>query len=100
VNGDPNLRALKPSRKRLRAGDVFSLSPRDGLYLFGRIISTEAVVGPMQGLNLIYLYDVESDRLEPPPDNSLTVARLLVPPMMIIASRGRVAISRMSRTST
>jgi hypothetical protein len=54
----------------------------------------------MQGLNLIYLYDVESDRLEPPPDNSLTVARLLVPPMMIIASRGRVAISRMSRTST
>lgn len=84
----------------MRAGDVFSLSPRDGLYLFGRIISTEAVVGPMQGLNLIYLYDVESDRLEPPPDNSLTVARLLVPPMMIIASRGRVAISRMSRTST
>jgi hypothetical protein len=38
-----NLRVLRPSRKKVRAGDVFAMQMPDDLYLFGRLISTDAV---------------------------------------------------------
>jgi hypothetical protein len=38
-----NLRVLRPSRKKVRAGDVFAMQMPDDLYLFGRVISTDAV---------------------------------------------------------
>jgi hypothetical protein len=47
-----NLKLLRPSRKRLAAGDIFVMLPPDGKYLFGRVISTEARAGPsMPGPN-------------------------------------------------
>lgn len=55
-NDKTNLRILRPSRKRIRPGDVFALQPREQTYLLGRIISTEARIGPMQDVVLLYVY--------------------------------------------
>jgi immunity protein 26 of polymorphic toxin system len=83
VSDEPNLRLLRPSRTKLRPGDLFALSPLDDLFLFGRVISTEATVGPISGLNLIYIYNVKRTSADPPHRDTLTADRLLVPPMMI-----------------
>ena len=55
VMGDvmTNLRVLKPSRKRLNAGDLLAMQLPDECYLFGRVITTEARIGPMDGVILI-----------------------------------------------
>jgi hypothetical protein len=83
MESNPNLRVIKPTRKAPRAGDLFRLSPQDGRYLFGRVISTEAVAGPMTGLNLIYIYRPERGADEDAPgDEELTTGALLVPPIM------------------
>lgn len=80
---DPNLRVLRPSRKAPRQGDVFALSPRAGLFLFGRVVSTNAVAGSaLTGLNLIYIYDARRSTADPPGDDELTPSRLLVPPIL------------------
>ena len=83
-SGQPNLRVLQPSRKALRVGDVFALSPRDSSYIFGRVVATDAVVG--SGLNrlvLIYVYRGWHETLEVrPADLELTPLDLLVPPMI------------------
>ena len=79
----PNLRVLNPSRKRLKAGDIFALSPAHDLYLFGRIVSTEAVAGPFRGLNLIYVYNARRETPDPPTDAEMTPHDLLLAPMMI-----------------
>jgi Immunity protein 26 len=82
MSSEPNLRALKSTRKAPRPGDLFRLSPQNGRYLFGRVISTDAVAGPMTGLNLIYIYRPERTDEEPPSFDELTVEDLLVPPIM------------------
>lgn len=81
--GDPNLRVLKPSRKRVRAGDVFAMRPADERYLFGRVISTEAMIGPMVGCILIYVYRFTSTVKQVPEREELNLGNLLVPPTMI-----------------
>lgn len=48
-----NLRPLERSRKRLAPGDIFVMLPPDGLYLFGRVVST--TVG-MMGIKCILSY--------------------------------------------
>jgi hypothetical protein len=84
MSSDPNLRILKPSRKPLRPGDIFTLSPRAGTYLFGRLIATDAAASAgLVGLTLIYIYAAERSTPEPPDDHELSPARLLVPPAMI-----------------
>ena len=49
---------LKPSRKRLRPGDVFVIHYRRAGYVFGRVIMVEVPEdqAPFAGCNLIYLY--------------------------------------------
>lgn len=78
--GDPNLRVLETSRRTLRRGDVFALSPADGVFLFGRVIDLEASIGGFPGI-LLYVYDIVRSTPEPPDVTTLTPARLLVPPM-------------------
>jgi hypothetical protein len=64
-------------------GDLFALSPRSGVFLFGRVVSTEASAGSaLTGLNLIYIYDVQRSTADPPGDDELSPSRLLVPPLM------------------
>lgn len=81
--GETNLRVLRPSRKKPKAGEVFALQLVDGRYLFGRVISTEAIAGPsMGGAILIYVYRERSDQKELPERAELRPDRLLVSPIM------------------
>ena len=78
-----NLRVLSPSRQRPRPGDLFALCPADDLYLFGRVINTEAWAGPpMPHAILIYIYEIQGNQSVPRDRGELTRDRLLVPPIM------------------
>ncbi|MCZ7627614.1 MAG: immunity 26/phosphotriesterase HocA family protein [Microthrixaceae bacterium] len=82
-NAETNLQVLSPSRKKPKVGDVFALQLPDGRYLFGRVISTEAMAGPsMGGAILIYVYRERSDQKELPERAELRPDRLLVSPIM------------------
>jgi hypothetical protein len=80
-----NLRVLKPSRPKLRAGDVFALSPAADRYLFGRVILAGLPQGqaPMPTANLIYIYAAEARAPMPVPFGSLVPGNLLLPPQFI-----------------
>ncbi len=75
-----NMEVLKPSRRRIRAGDIFALRLKRHPYLFGRVIRTDAKAGPFEGLILIYLYRATSQEKDKIPD--LHVSELLVPPLL------------------
>lgn len=78
-----NLIVLRPSRRAQREGDIFALSPRAGLFLFGRVISTNAVAGTaLTGLNLVYIYEARRATADAPRDEELAPSSLLVPPIM------------------
>ena len=77
-----NLAVLTPSRKRLQPGDIFAMLPPDGKYLFGSVIATDARVGPMEKLVLIYIYASRSDDKQAGIDLPLVVEDLLVPPTL------------------
>lgn len=75
------LKVLKKSRHRPREGDIFVMLPPDGLYLYGRVIST-AVSSGFRGVPcvLIYIYRPRSKTKLPVPD--LSPQELLVPPII------------------
>lgn len=78
-----NLLALKPSRKAPRAGELFAMQLPDERFLFGRVVSTEAMAGPsMPGAILIYVYRPRFDSMTVPDRSELSPTKLLVPPMM------------------
>ena len=79
-----DLRVLRRSRKKPKAGDVFAMLARDDRFLFGRVISADLPIerSPWAGANLIYIYNVASNQKEPPLDK-LTIGRLILPPMFI-----------------
>jgi hypothetical protein len=77
-----NLQQLEPSRKPVRAGDLFVMLPPDDLYLFGRVISTDAEIGPMKRVLLLYIYAHRSQILAPPPREQLSPRELLIPPQL------------------
>ncbi|MFK4084041.1 immunity 26/phosphotriesterase HocA family protein [Kribbella sp. NPDC020789] len=76
------MQVLKASRSKLRRGDVFALQPRGRRYLFGRIVDTETIIGPMTDCLLIYVYRVQSEVKELPAAAELMPVNLLLPPMM------------------
>lgn len=80
----PNLRVLKPSRSKLRGGDVFVMLPPDGEYLFGRVIFVDIPRdrAPMPGANLIYVYRHRASSKEPD-RAALDPEDLLLPPLFI-----------------
>jgi hypothetical protein len=79
-----NLRVLKPSRAKLRVGDVFAMLPPDDMFLFGRVILADLPRGraPMPGANLIYVYRHRSSSKEPD-RAALDPEGLLLPPLFI-----------------
>ena len=84
--GEPNLRVLRKSRRKPAAGDVFVLSPRDSLYVFGRVVSVDAQWtegGGLPPVNLIYVYEQTSASPELPAPDVLRPDRLLMPPSLI-----------------
>ena len=66
----------------MRAGDLFVMLPPDDLYLFGRVISTDAEIGPMKRVLLLYIYAHRSQILAPPPSEQLSPRELLIPPQL------------------
>jgi hypothetical protein len=74
------LSVLKKTHRSPQAGDVFVMLPPDNLWLYGRVISTEAKIGPMSGCVLVYIYCVRSERKDAIPE--LSKNQLLVPPIM------------------
>lgn len=75
-----NLIVLKRTRRSPEVGDIFVMQPPDGQFLYGRVISTDAL-GPMGvGCVLIYVYRARSSRKTDVPN--LFRGQLLVPPMM------------------
>lgn len=77
-----NLRVLRPSRKKPVAGDVFVMQLPDDRYVFGRVVSTEAEIGPMKDVILIYAYRPPFESKEVPDRSKLSPDRLLVSPML------------------
>src|SRR5215204_4124589 len=84
---DTNIRVLTPSRKAPKAGDVFVLQLPDGDYLFGRVISADAVWTRAEDAgraNLIYIYRLRSKSKESvPPRSALKPDNLLISPLLI-----------------
>jgi len=75
-----NLNVLKKTRRKPLPGDVFALQLKDGPFLHGRAIATDASIGPIKDCVLIYVYDTKSsDALPVPP---LLRTSLLVPPLL------------------
>jgi hypothetical protein len=71
----------KPSRKKLHEGDLFSFDLVNGTKVYGRVISTSAVVGSTGGWNLIYIYDPRKVGRDGVPNRSeLSPENLLIPP--------------------
>ena len=78
-----NLWKLRPSRKPPVPGDVFTMGLPDDRFLFGRVISDDAISGMgVPGAILIYVYRVQTHDKMLPDQKELSPSRLLVPPMM------------------
>lgn len=54
----------------------------DSRYLFGRVIACDAVVGPMEGVLLLYVYQHRSDSPVIPERSELRPDRLLTSPFL------------------
>ncbi len=54
----------------------------DHSYLFGRVISTDAKIGPMVDLMLLYIFQVRSSSKELPGHSDLRPSQLLLPPIL------------------
>jgi hypothetical protein len=75
-----NLKVLKRSRKELNPGDIFAFQIKEGEYMFGRVIRTDAMIHSMEDCILIYIYnDVSKDKNNIP---KLDKNNLLIPPIM------------------
>jgi len=79
-NGQMNLRVLKRTRRIPVAGDVFVMLPMDGLYVYGRVIRTDAMKSEDFNGNLIYIYRGFSKEKTAIP--VLDRESLLVPPII------------------
>ena len=78
-----NLQVLKPSRIKPKQGDVFARHIRDQ-YLFGRVISTEAMAGwSMPGAILIYIFRIAQRSLTAPSPEATRPENLIIAPAMI-----------------
>lgn len=76
------MRVLVPSRARRRPGDVFAYQMPDGLFRFGRLVSTTSRIGPMRGVHLVYFYKGAAASLVPPLQQ-MRPRDLLVAPVLI-----------------
>lgn len=78
-----NLRVLKPSRKKVRRGDIFRMQLPDETYLFGRVIGTpEDTNAPFIGpIYFIYIYAYRSTTGKLAESSGLNPDSLLIAPL-------------------
>ena len=74
-----NMKVLKKSRKKVKAGDVFAFQIREGEFMYGRVISLEAKIGGFENVILLYIYDARSAQKDSVPP--LDKLELLIPPL-------------------
>lgn len=74
-----NLERLRPSRRKLKPGDVFVAQPRGHPYLIGRVIRTDASLFGDDNL-LLYFYDAWTANPSALP--MLDPRKLLIPPVV------------------
>lgn len=80
-----NMLALKPSRKKPKTGDFFAAQPAEDMFVFGRVVSTEArwsLADDAAPANLIYIYQVTSGEKVLPDRSLLRPENLLISPVM------------------
>jgi len=82
LGSETNLQVLKPSRKKPRPGDIFVMQLPDRRYIFGRVVRTDAVVGPMKNVVVIYIFRFHSRDRDLPDRSEFRPSNLLVPPVM------------------
>lgn len=83
MTDDPiNMQPLRRSRKRLRAGDLFTFQMPDARYYYGRVVSTDACLGQVaDGLVLVYVF--KDGQVTKGADREVAQVRnLLLPPIM------------------
>jgi hypothetical protein len=82
----PNIRVIKPSRKKPIPGDYFVVQFPNDDYYFGRVISDQARWTIAKDANfafLVYFYGGASRTRELPQSGTSRPGNLLVPPLMI-----------------
>jgi len=72
---------LTTKRQRAKVGDIFRLSPTEGVVLWGRLVKRDGFFGETFPMNLIYIYDVIST--ERPPAEKLVPSNLLIGPCVV-----------------
>lgn len=77
---DELITRAEPSRRRQRVGDVFAVHVVGKGHVFGRVVSTDAVVGPWKCI-LVYIYKGTGADLTPPAD--MHPSCLLIEPITI-----------------
>ena len=80
-----NLCVLRKSRHTPRPGDLFTYRIKTKPYGFGRVIATDALIGGISDVILIYIYDY-LHQSPVPKDLPLSPPRLLLPPEPITRS--------------
>jgi hypothetical protein len=74
-----NLREIQRSRKKPVPGDVFAMFMPGRGWLYGRVVATDALIGPFEDCLLLYIYRHVSGECRAPDDLS---PELLVPPIL------------------
>ncbi|MDD3120132.1 MAG: Imm26 family immunity protein [Candidatus Gracilibacteria bacterium] len=69
-----------PSRKKTNVGDIFVVSPKEGMYLYG-IVAKKAIIDSDTPFNLIYIYNYVSDAIKIP--EVLSSKDLLIEPRIV-----------------
>ncbi|GEN45965.1 immunity 26/phosphotriesterase HocA family protein [Alkalibacillus haloalkaliphilus] len=74
---------MKPSRKKRKAGEVFVLQPKEGIYFYGRVMKVNiSIQRPgMSGWSLVYIYQNPTNELKLP--NHLDNRELLIAPKIV-----------------
>lgn len=74
---------IKVSRKTPCAGDIFVIQPKEGIYVFGKVIDVKiSSKNPfLNGWNLIYIFNKFSKQMILP--DFLDPKQFLIPPMMV-----------------
>ncbi|GGS37988.1 immunity 26/phosphotriesterase HocA family protein [Actinokineospora fastidiosa] len=80
-----NLRVLKKSRAAPKVGDVFVLSPLEGVYYYGRVVKLDAQwgAGSEHPAIMVYVYALRSTDKRMPSRAELSPPTLLIPPEIV-----------------
>ncbi|MZP30341.1 hypothetical protein GTO91_11525 [Heliobacterium undosum] len=74
---------MKPSRKKPKSGDVFVIQPKEGIYVYGKVIKAD-LASPsafIQGQYLVFIYHTVCEKIVQPVE--LNPQKLLFQPLIV-----------------